>query len=291
MTNIIRPSSKELETILGIEYPILENGYISVVDYMGTEDSILSAARRSYGKGTKSVLEDRNLLRYLIRHFHTSPTEMAEIAFSMDMPILTARQFIRHRTANVNEYSARYSEMEDIFYVPLPENIAVQSKTNKQGRGSEGVEFKDETKARIREIIQENNEETFARYQKLLALDLSRELARTVLPVNIHTNWTWKIDVNNLMKFLRLREDGHAQYEIRVYANKMAEIFELWMPNVHEAYIDYIRDAVNLSKQQFEILKSSIKRLEDGFNFDFHIGNKPDRMSKREFDDLLALFA
>jgi len=266
----------------GLNFPVLDHGKVTVRNWMGDEDEIVNAAKISYGRGTKSVSDDINLLRYLLRHQHTTPFEMAEIQFEMEMPIFVARQFVRHRTANINEYSARYSEMLDVYYVPEPSALAPQSTTNKQGREEVAIQDQDI----IHEIlacINDSNEDSFQRYQYLLSQNLSRELSRIVLPLNIYTKWIWKCDVNNLMKFLKLREDSHAQYEIRVYAEAMSQSLKMWMPNVHQAYIDYVRDAVNLSKQQFELVKKFI-------SYDFNYAEKPEGMSKREFDDLLALF-
>jgi thymidylate synthase (FAD) len=270
----------------GLTFPVLDHGKVTVRNWMGDEDEIVNAAKISYGRGTKSVSDDINLLRYLLRHQHTTPFEMCEIQYEMEMPIFVARQFVRHRTANINEYSARYSEMLDVYYLPEASVLAPQSTTNKQGR--EAVAIQDPAViANIIDCINDSNEDSFQRYQYLLSQNLSRELSRMVLPLNIYTKWIWKCDVSNLMKFLKLREDSHAQYEIRVYAEAMSQSLKMWMPNVHTAYIDYIRDAVTLSKQQLALVKKFVVN---------HGGltpliQKPEGMSKREFDDLLALFA
>jgi len=274
----------------GLNFPVLDHGKVTVRNWMGDEEEIVNAAKISYGKGTKSVNDDVNLIRYLLRHQHTTPFEMTEIQYEMEMPIFVARQFVRHRTANINEYSARYSEMLNLYYVPEPHVLAPQSTTNKQGR--EEIAIQDpKVRAQILSCINETNEDTYERYQYLISQNLSRELSRMVLPLNIYTRWIWKCDVSNLMKFLKLREDSHSQYEIRVYAEAMSQSLKMWMPNVHAAYVDYIRDAVNLSKQQFSIVKEYIKSAELNHRpFKDQI-LKPEGMSKREFDDLIALFA
>ena len=237
----------------GLKFPVLDHGYVTVRNWMGDESEIVNAARISYGEGTKSLNNDIGLIRYLIKHYHNTPLEMCEIQFEMAMPIFVARQFVRHRTANINEYSARYSEMLNVFYVPEPETLAFQSTTNKQGRSEKPIEDP-ELVSGILDCINSNDEVTFEKYKYLIKNNLSRELSRMVLPLNIYTKWVWKCDVNNLMKFLKLRQDSHAQYEIRVYADAMAQALSLWMPNVYQAYIDYSKEAVTFSRMEMDML-------------------------------------
>ena len=234
-----RATSSALEKILYKQIPILDHGFIRVIDYMGTDQSIVQAARVSYGEGTKKLREDRGLIRYLLSHWHTTPFEMCEIKFHIKLPIFVARQWIRHRTANVNEYSARYSVLDKEFYVPEMDQLGSQSTTNKQGR-SNTLDKKFAKQAQ--DLIQKNSEQLYDDYQNLLngkllnndeyveGEGLARELARTTLPLNYYTQWYWKVDLHNLMHFLRLRADSHAQYEIQIYAEKMVEILKKWVP-------------------------------------------------------------
>jgi thymidylate synthase (FAD) len=247
-----RSTSPALEKILYKPIPILDHGFIRVIDYMGTDQSIVQAARVSYGEGTKKLREDRGLIRYLLSHWHTTPFEMCEIKFHIKLPIFVARQWIRHRTANVNEYSARYSVLDKEFYIPEMDQLGSQSTTNKQGR-SNTLDKKFAKHAQ--DLIKKNSEQLYEDYQdllngKLLNNDeyvegegLARELARTTLPLNYYTQWYWKIDLHNLMHFLRLRADSHAQYEIQIYAEKMVEILKKWVPLTYEAFEDYRSDS------------------------------------------------
>ncbi len=244
------------ETIINKEYKCLDKGFIRLVDYMGDDAAIVQSARVSYGKGTKSVTEDRGLIRYLMRNRHTSPFEMVEFKFHVKLPIFVARQWIRHRTANVNEYSGRYSEMRDEFYLPEPEQIRPQSALNKQGRAAEAM---DRDKAediivdyqRIQEIL-------FNDYSTLLDTGLARELARINLPLSAYTEWYWKIDLHNLFHFLRLRLDSHAQYEIRVYGEEMAKIVKEIVPLAYEAFEDYILNRFVFSALEANVLKKML---------------------------------
>lgn len=262
-----REVSPELEAILYKPISVLDHGFIRVIDYMGTDTSIVQAARVSYGKGTKKVSEDQGLINYLMRHRHTTPFEMCEIKFHIKLPIFVARQWIRHRTANVNEYSARYSILDKKFYLPSEDHLAIQSTTNRQGRG-ETV-----TSQRAQEILswlEEDAKRAYDHYQKMLNLDenghvldpsqegLARELARMNLPVNFYTQWYWKIDLHNLMRFLSLRANSHSQYEIRVYAEKMLEILEKWVPMTYKAFKEYCFEGVFLSKTAWQAI---LKRL------------------------------
>jgi thymidylate synthase (FAD) len=262
-----RPFSPFLDTILNEPMEVLDHGYLRVVDYMGTEQSIIDAARVSYGIGTSRGTEDAKLLRYLLRHWHSTPFEMCEIKFHVKMPIFVARQWIRHRTANVNEYSGRYSVMDKEFYLPQAEHLAAQSTLNNQGR--EKVLTLEESR-RVLQLLKEDATNAYAHYLEMLNSDeegnlldpskdgLARELARMNLSLNFYTQMYWKIDVHNWMHFLRLRADSHAQYEIRVYAEKMLLILKGWLPNVAGAFVDYRLESVNLSRQEKQVVTQLI---------------------------------
>lgn len=255
---IKRPSVPALDSLLGHSFPVLDHGFIRVIDYMGDEAAILQAARVSYGAGTKQVSEDRGLLRYLMRHRHSTPFEMCEIKLHVKLPIFVARQWIRHRTANVNEYSARYSILAREFYVPDAADLAPQSKTNKQGRAGE---YSAGDQDIIRRVIQDVASYGFDGYEGLTnspedgGYDLSREIARIVTPMSTYTEWYWKVDLHNLLHFLSLRADPHAQKEIRVYAEVILDLLKAWVPNVAEAFDDYRLGAHTFSRQEMEILK------------------------------------
>jgi thymidylate synthase (FAD) len=242
------------EARLGREVPVLDLGFVQPIDYMGTDEDIVQAARVSYGPSTRKLHDDRGLLRYLMRHRHTTPFEMCEVKFRCKMPIFVARQWIRHRTANVNEMSLRYSEAPDEFYVPALEAVTLQSTTNKQGRDGE-TELPPEQREQVRELMRAHNELAYADYQRLAGdLGIARELARTVLPVSLYTQWIWKIDLHNLLHFLDLRLDPHAQIEIRVFAEAMAEFVQAWVPHAWEAFVDYRREAVPLTRLEARAL-------------------------------------
>jgi len=245
-----------LENILEKEYPCLDKGFVRLIDVMGSDDAIVQAARVSYGSGTKKVHEDRGLIRYLLRHQHTTPFEMVEFKFHIKLPIFVARQWIRHRTANVNEYSGRYSEMKDEFYVPELDQIRAQSTMNKQGRESEP--FPEEAAREITQQMHALQTETYRQYQQLLDTGLAREVARINLPVSNYTEWYWKIDLHNLFHFLRLRLDSHAQYEIRVYSQAIAEIVRHIVPVAWEAFEDYAVHSVRFSRLEVQALKRMI---------------------------------
>lgn len=236
---------------LVLEYKCLDHGFVRLVDWMGDDTSIVQAARVSYGKGTKSVSEDTALIRYLMRNMHTSPFEMVEFKFHVKLPIFVARQWIRHRTANVNEYSGRYSEMPDEFYIPEPEQIRLQSKTNKQGRADETID----NPLDIIQKMQETQNYLYKQYSEFLLKGLARELARINLPLSNYTEWYWKIDLHNLFHFLKLRLDSHAQYEIRVYAQAIAKIIKQIVPVAYQAFEDYVLEAVKFSRNELQILK------------------------------------
>jgi thymidylate synthase (FAD) len=239
------------EQIMDKEFKCLNAGFVRLVDYMGGDESIVQAARVSYGKGTKSVNEDRGLIRYLMRHMHTTPFEMVELKFHIKLPIFVARQWIRHRTANVNEYSGRYSVMKDEFYIPEPVAIHRQSRRNKQGRGDE---VPAELREKVLEILVSAQGKTYGQYSKMLEDDIARELARIHLPLSLYTEWYWKIDLHNLFHFLHLRMDAHAQYEIRIYGEAVAEITKKIVPVAWEAFEDYVLKAGRFSRLELDVL-------------------------------------
>lgn len=247
---------EEVKDLIEKEFKVLDKGFVRLIDVMGDDASIVQAARVSYGKGTKTVNEDRGLIRYLLRHKHTTPFEMVEFKFHIKLPIFIARQWIRHRTANVNEYSGRYSEMTDEFYLPDLEQIRPQSTMNKQGRSDEMMESG--LAAEIRKTMLNTQIKLFDEYKDVLDKGLARELARINLPVSNYTEWYWKIDLHNLFHFLRLRMDDHAQYEIQEYGKAMGEIVKQVVPVAWEAYQDYILEAENFSRLELKVLKQLI---------------------------------
>lgn len=230
---IERISVPAMNRLINTPISVLDKGFVRVVDYMGDDSSIVQAARVSYGKGTKTVSDDERLINYLMRHRHTTPFEMCEIKLHVKLPIFVARQWVRHRTASINEYSARYSELHNEFYIPSLDQIETQSTSNKQGRAV-GLGRREKLDAYIR--MEDASQEAYKNYEDLLALGVSRELARMVLPVNIYTSWYWKIDLHNLLHFIRLRSDSHAQYEIRMYSKAIEEIVNQWVPATWAAF-------------------------------------------------------
>jgi thymidylate synthase (FAD) len=253
-----------LEEILYQPLPVLDRGFVRVIDYMGDDAAIVQAARVSYGRGTKKVSDDRGLINYLMRMRHTSPFEMCELKVHVKLPIFVARQWIRHRTANVNEYSARYSVLDDEFYVPAPEHLASQSDANRQGRDQVlGATQADA----VRDTIRTTAERAYADYLALLNRDaageaidperagLARELARIVLPLNTYTEWYWKTDLHNLLHFIALRADPHAQYEIRAYAKVLLDVVRRWVPLSCAAFENYRLNAAELSGQALAVLR------------------------------------
>lgn len=245
-------SNLQAEEILDKEFRCLNAGFVRLVDYMGGDESIVQAARVSYGKGTKTVNEDRGLIRYLMRHMHTTPFEMVELKFHVKLPIFVARQWIRHRTANVNEYSGRYSVMNDEFYTPEHAAIHFQSARNKQGRAEKDVPV--ELRQRVLDILTASQGQMYKEYETMLESDIARELARINLPLSLYTEWYWKIDLHNLFHFLRLRLDPHAQYEIRVYGEAMAEITKKVAPLAWEAFEDYSLRSEKFSRLELAVL-------------------------------------
>tara|TARA_A100001037_G_scaffold260864_1_gene249548 strand:- start:891 stop:1829 length:939 start_codon:yes stop_codon:yes gene_type:complete len=262
-----RVVSPELEKILYQALPVLDHGFVRVIDYMGDDAAIVQAARVSYGKGTRTLRSDAGLINYLLRHRHTTPFEMCEIKYHVKLPIFVARQWIRHRTANVNEYSARYSILDNEFYMPAAEHLAAQSTSNRQGRA--GLLTGPEAD-RVYELLKRDAEQAYADYAEMLnededgnAIDpdrdgLARELARMNLSLNFYTQWYWKVDLHNLMHFLSLRADAHAQYEIRAYAEVMLETLERWVPQTYEAFTKYELGGVSLSSQGLAVVKRLI---------------------------------
>ena len=265
----LRITSSSLERILYKQFKVLDSGFIRVMDYMGDDTAIIQSARVSYGEGTKKVSNDKGLIRYLMKNWHTTPFEMCEIKLHIKLPIFIARQWIRHRTANVNEYSARYSILDKEFYIPKPQHMSSQSTTNKQGRGS-NLSKKDTE--RFLKILKDDAERNYKHYEDMLnenqsgeiknddKTGLSRELARINLTLNTYTQWYWKIDLHNLLHFLYLRDDPHAQYEIQAYAEIILnKIVKRWVPYTYDAFKEFQLESYNLSKTAIEIIK---KRLQ-----------------------------
>ena len=285
-----RVTSPELEKVLYEAIPVLDHGFIRVIDYMGDDSSIVQSARVSYGKGTKKVSTDEGLIRYLMRHWHSTPFEMCEIKYHVKLPIFIARQWIRHRTANVNEYSARYSILDKEFYIPAKEQLSAQATNNRQGRGDL---ITGQQADEVLKILKDDAVRTYDNYEKMLnerfdgtIIDekksgLARELARMNLTLNSYTQWYWKTDLLNLMNFLFLRGDSHAQYEIRVYAEKMLETVKKWVPITHAAFLDYRVGAAHLSSKGLKIVKSMI----DGNK----VGYEDSGLSKREWNELMEV--
>ncbi len=278
----LRATAPGMEKHLYTAHEVLDHGLIRVIDYMGDDSAITQAARVSYGKGTKAVTNDEGLIRYLMRHWHSTPFEMCEIKLHVKLPVFVARQWIRHRTANVNEYSARYSILDREFYIPAPENLNAQSVINNQGRGEvlEGEEAQ-----RVLDILRDDSTRAYDNYESMMSDEgqqgLARELARMNLPANIYTQWYWKVDLHNLFHFLRLRADPHAQYEIRVYADAICEIVKDWVPYAYKAFEDYRLGGTQLSGPGLEVLRRMLK------------GEKVDQessgMSAREWRELMGV--
>jgi len=233
---------------------VLDHGFVRVVDKMGADSSIVQAARISYGEGTKHTSQDRSLIRYLMRHKHTSPFEMCEIKLHIKMPIFVARQWIRHRTANINEYSARYSLMPDEFYIPEEKDIAHQSVDNKQGRG-DALSHADARQ--VKKLIEDQSKAAYAAYENMLEKGVARELARVVLPQNIYTQFYWKCDLHNLLHLIALRSHSTAQFEVREYSNAIEEIVKEWMPITYEAFVDYRKEACMVSGHAKKYLRKA----------------------------------
>jgi thymidylate synthase (FAD) len=277
-----RAISEGMEENLYLIHKVLDHGFVRVIDYMGNDTSIVQAARVSYGEGTKKSRDDKSLIFYLMRHWHSTPFEMCEIKLHVKLPVFVARQWIRHRTANVNEYSARYSILDNEFYIPKSENLASQSSSNNQGRGDvlEGEEAN-----KVIQILKSDSLRSYKSYEKMLSKEnkkgLARELARMNLPTNIYTQWYWKTDLHNLFNFIRLRNDLHAQYEIRVYAEKIAELVKNWVPFAFEAFEQYQLNSSHLSSNGL----SCIKRLMKGED----VSQDNSGMGKREWKEFCEI--
>ncbi|MCA3448772.1 MAG: FAD-dependent thymidylate synthase [Rhodobacter sp.] len=256
----LRAVSEGMEAHLYRAHEVLDHGFIRVIDYMGDDAAIVQAARVSYGAGTRHVSNDEGLIRYLMRHWHSTPFEMCEIKLHVKLPVFVARQWIRHRTANVNEYSARYSILDREFYIPAPEHLAAQSTVNNQGRGEV---LTGEEAARVLDMLKSDAGRAYDHYQEMLSQDgqqgLARELARMNLPANIYTQWYWKVDLHNLFHFLRLRADAHAQYEIRVYAEAICRVVADWVPIAWGAFEDYRMGGVTLSAKAVDCVRRMLK--------------------------------
>ena len=290
-TETARVTAPELEAVLYQPIEVLDHGFVRVIDYMGDDSSVVQSARVSYGKGTKKISNDKGLIKYLMRHRHSTPFEMCEIKFHIKLPIFIARQWIRHRTANVNEYSARYSILDKEFYIPSAENLAAQSQINNQGRGDA---LTDDEASNVIQILKNDAEQTYANYETLLnenssggVLDesksgIARELARMNLTLNTYTQWYWKIDLNNLLHFLALRADDHAQYEIRVYADVMLDLVKKWVPLTYEAFEDYRMGGTELSAKEIKLMRKLLKGEKVSFE---EVG-----LSKREWSELQRKF-
>jgi thymidylate synthase (FAD) len=288
-TATLRPTVGDLEAILFEPIPLLDHGFIRVIDYMGDDAAVVQAARVSYGRGTKKVSEDRGLIHYLMRHWHTTPFEMAEIKIHVKLPIFVARQWIRHRTASVNEYSARYSVLDREFYLPDASQLKAQSSDNRQGRG-DALEAGEA--ARVLDILRDDAERTYANYAWMLnetpegtpadpSRDgLARELARINLTLGAYTQWYWKANLHNFMNFLRLRADPHAQYEIRVYAEALMAVMKRWVPLTHEAFLEHRLGAVTLSAGALK----AVRRLVAGERVDAETSG----LSRREWREVAA---
>ena len=283
----LRTVSEGMETHLYKAIPVLDHGFVRVIDYMGDDAAICQAARVSYGRGTKSVQNDEGLIRYLMRHWHSTPFEMCEIKLHVKLPVFVARQWIRHRTANVNEYSARYSILDREFYIPEPSHVNAQSVVNNQGRGGvlEGAEA-----ARVLEILKSDSNRAYDNYEAMIAETgpdgepqdgLARELARMNLPSNIYTQWYWKVDLHNLFHFLRLRADAHAQYEIRVYADAICNVVADWVPAAYRAFEDYRLGGATMSNTALECIRRMVKGEE--------VTQETSGMSKGEWREFMAV--
>ena len=285
-----RPTVPALEAMLYTPLEVLDHGFVRVIDYMGDDAAIVQAARVSYGRGTRRVSEDASLIRYLMRHRHSTPFEMCEIKYHVKLPIFIARQWIRHRTANVNEYSARYSILDREFYIPAPEHLAAQSVVNRQGRGAV---LQGEEAAEVLALLRDDAARNYDHYAAMLNEDaagnpvddsrqgLARELARMNLTLNTYTQWYWKTDLHNLFHFLSLRADSHAQYEIRVYAEAMLKTVDAWVPLAAQAFRDYRLGAATLSAGMLAV----VKRMLAGEA----VAQDASGLNKREWTELMGV--
>jgi thymidylate synthase (FAD) len=285
-----RATSPALEAILYDPIPVLDHGFVRVIDYMGDDAAIVQAARVSYGRGTKQVNQDKGLINYLMRHWHSTPFEMCEIKFHVKLPMFVARQWIRHRTANVNEYSARYSILDKEFYIPTVDQLAPQSKANHQGRSGDTLSVAESQ--RVLEILKNDALQCYDHYEELMNCDaagntldegksgIARELARMNLTMNYYTQWYWKIDLHNLMHFLMLRADSHAQYEIRVYADAMMDVVKKWVPFAFDAFEEHRLHGSRLSRSGLGVVKRMIAGEK--------VTQETSGLTKREWDELMG---
>ncbi|MDX1924786.1 MAG: FAD-dependent thymidylate synthase [Rickettsiaceae bacterium] len=288
-----RATASSIEGILYQPIKVLDHGFVRVIDYMGDDNAIVQAARVSYGKGTKQVNQDKGLINYLMRHRHTTPFEMCDIKFHIKLPIFVARQWIRHRTASVNEYSARYSIMGKDFYIPELSNLTPQSTTNKQGRSDDVLSA--EEAGRVLSILREDASNCYRDYVEMMNEDeegnvqdpsrqgITRELARMNLTLNHYTEWYWKINLHNLLHFLALRADSHAQYEIRVYAEAILDIVKLWVPHTYDAFVEYRKDAALISRTGLEVIRKMIAQEK--------VDQENSGLTKREWQELQAIIS
>jgi len=278
----LRAVAPGAEKHLYVAHELLDHGFVRMVDYMGDDAAICQAARVSYGRGTKSVQNDEGLIRYLMRHWHSTPFEMCELKLHVKLPVFVARQWIRHRTANVNEYSARYSILDREFYIPREEHLAAQSTQNNQGRGDV---LGAEESARVLDWLKQDANRAYDHYEQMISDEgqqgLARELARMNLPANIYTQWYWKVDLHNLFHFLRLRADSHAQYEIRVYADAICEMVKDWVPAAYQAFEDYRLGGAQLSKMGVDCLQRMLAGEQ--------VTQETSGMSAREWREFLAV--
>ena len=286
-----RATVPALEALLYEPIKILDHGFIRVIDYMGDDSAVVQAARVSYGKGTKQLNQDKGLINYLMRHKHTTPFEMCDIKFHIKLPIFVARQWIRHRTASVNEYSARYSILGNEFYLPEKQHLTAQSKNNKQGRTND--ELPDNIADKVLALLEKDAKMCYQHYTELMNQDeqgnildentvgIARELARMNLTLNYYTEWYWKVNLHNLLHFLMLRADPHAQYEIRIYAEKMLEIVKAWVPLTYDAFNEYRIEGRNISKKGIEVIKRLINNEQ--------VVQETSEMTKREWDELMQV--
>jgi thymidylate synthase (FAD) len=289
----LRPVSTELEQILYQPFTVLDHGFVRVIDYMGNDSSVVQAARVSYGAGTKKVNADVALINYLMAHRHTTPFEMCELKLHIKLPIFVARQWIRHRTASINEYSARYSILEDEFYIPSPQHLSAQSTINHQGRDeSNSLSWQEQQK--VLQILKNDSGQCYNNYLNMINQDsngntidstkqgLARELARMNLPLNCYTQWYWKINLHNLLHFLKLRADSHAQYEIRVYAETILDIVKKWVPNCYNAFVKYQQNGKNFSQAALEVLTKILHQQP--------VSQQDSGLSSREWHELINFF-
>lgn len=292
MQHTNRATISQLEEIIDKQIPVLDHGFIRLIDYMGDDSAIVQAARVSYGKGTKQLNQDKALINYLMRHRHTTPFEMCDIKFHVKLPIFIARQWIRHRTGSFNEYSARYSILGNEFYTPNIENLTAQSKSNKQGRSNETLPK--HSAERALSFLTQDAERCYANYLTMLNEDtegnildqnnvgISRELARMNLNLSYYTEWYWKTNLHNLLHFIALRVDSHAQYEIREYAKVLLDIVKKWVPLTFSAFEEYIMNGELISGKSINIIKKMLNKE--------HVTRESCDMSQREWDELMRLF-